>query len=245
MAILVATNLTENDHGARELAGAIAKRLGESIILAHVFEHTERSEASVHAALEYAIAEIERFGPVASHITLHGAPLTALMAYARRIDPKLVIIGKAHVANNRRGGFAKARTMLSRLDIPVLYASHVVPLMSSLVGSRRPRILAVLGDSRATDAAVLRTVRSLRRTIPSDCTFFCAGSGPQANEALRVRATSGEFDLVIAGARAHLTLIDDVVDDELPPILFVPPRHAVRIASRADVEAVSEAPHAP
>lgn len=222
MSIIVATALGPHDHDARELAGMLAKRLGETIILAHVSERHGPPPQVIREMLERATHEIARFGASAEYVLLSGDPGTALTDYARRAQPSFVIIGGAQPnAPRGRGKRRKARHLIDTLAVPVLCVPHAASLLQALLVGERFRVLVSGARDAKTQAAMLAQAHALRRLLTCDVSVLCSsrevGPSTQASRAARDR----RYDLVILDAAALEAETDWPFHDTAKPMLFV------------------------
>ncbi|MEZ0313544.1 MAG: universal stress protein [Myxococcota bacterium] len=225
MAIIVATALEPHDHEARELAGMLAKRMGETIILAHVLEHDEPSPQVMREMLDRATHEITRFGADAYHVLLRGDPTTALTDYARRVCPRLVIIGGPAPSDARGlGQRRKARHLVDALGVPVLCVPHSGELLRVLLEHEPFRVLVAAGLNAKADDAMLREAQALQRVLACDVSASYQGH---------------DHDLVVLDARLLEARTAWPFAEAAKPMLFVSELAHVPAASDVGSERVT------
>ncbi len=222
MAIIVATALGPHDHEARELAGILAKRMGETIILAHVLEQHEPPPHVMREMLDRATHEITRFGASAYHVLLCGEPTTALTEYARRVRPKLIVIGGPAPSDPRGSGQRrKARHLIDALHVPVLCVPHAGELLRMLLDGERFRVLVSCAHNAKADGAMLNAAHALRQDLPCDVSVL-RSSLEQGGARFAARlAKNRRYDLLVLDASLLESETAWPFPDAAKPMLFV------------------------
>ncbi len=131
--ILFPTDLSDSSDAARELATALARDTGATLIIAHVVEPAPHSAdfgfgGQGAEAVDDAVSkeQLEKVLPTdpnvrATHCLLHGSPVQEIVKYAEDEDVDMIVIG----THGRRGLFrvlmgSVAEGVVRKADCPVL-----------------------------------------------------------------------------------------------------------------------------
>jgi nucleotide-binding universal stress UspA family protein len=180
MAIVCGTDLSERSRPALAAAAAIARRVGEPLLLVHVVAAGELLEPDCRdrlagAAREALDREAERVagslaGGVQRRVAV-GHAVRELLAVAAAERASLVVVSSQGHASSplyRIGGTSERIAIESPL--PVLVVRDAAPFEAWARGERPLRVLAGLDFTSSSQSAV-RWVTALRRAGPCDVVF--------------------------------------------------------------------------
>jgi nucleotide-binding universal stress UspA family protein len=187
MITLCGTDFSEQAERAATAAAQIARRFGDTVVLAHVLEQPTtnlleiRGEArrlehllreAADRALHEAAARLQRSGATVETALLSGEPEQALTAQARQLDARMLVVG----THGRRalwrwfvGSVAERVQRLS--DRSVLVVREAAQGIADWSAGRRPLRILVAVDLDGTIEAVVHEVRLWRQAGPCDVTF--------------------------------------------------------------------------
>ncbi len=189
MKILVATDFSQQASAAADAAAALARRLGDGLVLAHVLEvpppgvllagplvtgdYVKELRSHVEGELAAEAKRLRAAGFDVDVELLEGVAADALAALAKRLDVRMIVLGthgRRALARAALGSFADA--VAAGADRPaVVVRGDAAGLVKAAPGRDRPlRVLCALDGSRASDAAIA-AVRLLRKGGPCDVTF--------------------------------------------------------------------------
>lgn len=180
MSILCGTDLSEN--GARSLAAgeAIARRLGEKLVAAHVLELppspaiAEEFEWSVKERVRHLLRKealrLRGGEPDADIAILNGPADQTLATHAAAVKARFIVVS---ALGRRSGGWWRLGSTTERLaaasPVPLLVVRDAGPFEQWSLGKRPLRALLAVGQD-ATSAAAARWLGDLRRAGPVDVT---------------------------------------------------------------------------
>jgi hypothetical protein len=161
MAIMVATALSDRDHGAREVAGVLAHKLCTRVDLVHV---ASSDVGALQTTLDFVAHEVSRFGVHASWAVLRGEPAAMLAEHARRTEPQLVIlVGAEHDQDATFG--AVTRSLVTRLQAPLLSVRNAGALMNALMGARPLQVIVATRHFAKADSLLASNLELLGNDV--------------------------------------------------------------------------------
>jgi nucleotide-binding universal stress UspA family protein len=199
MKIVCGTDFSEQAFRATEVAARLARRLGDTLVVAHVIQSpvyvphaTALDVANLRDALRGAaepslrdIATLLRRRKVdVEERLLEGSPGLALLELARQEGARLICVGThGRRAPARWFVGSVAEAVVTRSDRPVLVVRDGAPILDSDDAAAPLRALAAIDSTPASDSA-LRALGELRRFMPCDVTLLHAYWAPEEYERL-------------------------------------------------------------
>jgi nucleotide-binding universal stress UspA family protein len=190
MKLICAVDFSEPSLEAARVAGRLARRLGDELLLAHawtsplllyreVITDPMRVEQKLAEKSGLALEDLARTlrdqGVTVETRTIQADPAEAITALGREVQARMIVVG----SHSRRGaarmfiGSVAERTMLMA-DRPVLIVHPGAGALDDWTEGKRPlRVVMGLDRSPASQAAVA-WIRTLRALGPCDVTFVHA-----------------------------------------------------------------------
>jgi nucleotide-binding universal stress UspA family protein len=191
MKLICAIDFSEPSLEATRVAGRLARRFGDELVLVHAWTSPflfyreviadplrveEKVVAKVTADLESLASTFRAQGlTVDSRVVHHSDPAEAITALAREVDARMIVVG----SHSRRAaarlfiGSAAERTML-HTDRPVLLVHPGAGSIDDWIDGKRPLRVVVGLDRSPASRAALEWVGTLRGLGPCDVTFVHA-----------------------------------------------------------------------
>jgi nucleotide-binding universal stress UspA family protein len=177
MKIICGTDFSAHAEQASVVAAALARRLGDTLILAHVWDKTlgeglwhdfhDRISAAVRNRLYDHAIRLRKTGARVEEEIASGMPDEELAKMAGRPDNRLLVVG----ALGRRSGEwllgSVAEHLAVRCPIPSLVVRSAVPFEAWARGERRLKIFAAF-DFTGTAEAALRWIKGLLAAGPCE-----------------------------------------------------------------------------
>ena len=177
MKIICGTDFSEHAEQASLAAAALAQCLGNTLVLAHVWDKTlaeglwhdfhDRMSAAVRNRLYDHAIRLRKMGSSVEEETTSGMPDEELVKMAGRPDIRLLIVG----ALGRRSGEwllgSVAEHVAVRYPIPTLVVRSAVPFEAWASGERPLKIFAAF-DFTGTSEAALRWIKGLLAAGPCE-----------------------------------------------------------------------------
>lgn len=216
MKIVAGTDFSEQAYRATETAAALARQLGDTLVLAHAFELPAaiprarpedvdrlRKEVVATATRQLdGIAALLRKRQVEVQLTvIEGSPATALLDLGRREQARFIAVG-THGRHAPARWFvgSVAQGVASRSDRPVLVVRDAPPALDADREPHTLRALVAFDASRASQT-VMDTLGQIRLAVGCDATF------------LHVYWPPAEFErLGLVGPREILARDEEVVN---------------------------------
>src|SRR5262245_30568545 len=190
MKILCATDFSAQAERASRAALQLARRFGDSIILAHVLEPPTSNVLEVGAdartfesamrqaaekALDDAAAALRSHGTSVETVVLRGHPQEALTVFAREIDARLIVLGSHGRQAPWRWFVGSVAERTQRLaDRPVLIVREHAEGIGEWASGRRPLRVVVGIDMSEASLAPVAFVKELRKKGPCRIDFVHA-----------------------------------------------------------------------
>ena len=177
MKIICGTDFSEHAEQASRAAAALARRLGDTLVLAHVWDETldeglwqdfhDRMSAAVRNRLYDHAMRLRKTGASVEEEIPSGMPDVELAKLASRLDARLLVVGSL----GRRSGEwllgSVAEHVAVRAPVPTLVVRSAVPFEAWARGERPLKIFAAF-DFTGTAEAALRWIKDLAAAGPCE-----------------------------------------------------------------------------
>ena len=169
MKIICGTDFSEHADQASRAAAALARRLGDTLVLAHVWDETlgeglwddfhDRMSAAVRNRLYDHAVRLRETGASVEEEILSGMPDVELAKLASRLDARLLVVGSLGRRSGEwlLGSVAEHAAVLS--PVPTLVVRSAVPFEAWARGER-PLKVFVAFDFTGTAEAALRWIKA-------------------------------------------------------------------------------------
>lgn len=205
MSVLCATDFGEEAGRAAEVAAAVARRIGEPLVLVHAFMPPEipfdgepgAQMAALEAAAEASMTfERVRLAPLLDRIeirTVFGSPESVVPRIATHEDARLIVCGAHNRAAPARWLLGSTAARLSRVSpSPVLVVRGPIDGFLAWGRNDRPLHVLVAFDLDETFDAEMDFAEGLLEAGPCELEFLHAAGGPSVREAEFARLASDE-----------------------------------------------------
>jgi len=154
--ILCGTDLSLASEPALKAAGALAKKQGRELLLAHVLERDDSAaRSSAELQLEQEAGELRReLGISVETVIVTGAPDELLLDLARKRDAKLLVVSAEGKSRRGRRLGSVPEHLCQNALVPVLVARNADGLLAWSRGSRNLNVLLGSGLGQASTSAL-------------------------------------------------------------------------------------------
>ena len=177
MKIICGTDFSEHAEQASRAAAALARRLGDTLVLAHVWDETlgeglwqdfhDRMSAAVRNRLYDHAVRLRKTGASVEEEMLSGMPDVELAKLASRLDARLLVVGSLGRRSSEWLLGSVAEHVAVRAPVPTLVVRSAVPFEAWARGER-PLKIFVAFDFTGTAEAALRWIKGLAAAGPCE-----------------------------------------------------------------------------
>ncbi len=226
MKIVIGTDFSAHAVPAGEVALALARKLGDSLVLAHAFEPfrgqypegltpeiVSAMRKRAQAELGAGAAELRAQGVAVDERLADGPAPDTLVTLGREVDARLLVVGthgRSAASRLLFGSVAERSVLLSDRPVLVVRARAENDEDGWTSGRRNLRLVVGVDVSSASRAAIA-WVRGLRATLPCDVTFLHAYNPADELARLGLVGTGG-----LVGTHPTVT---EAIERELAPLI--------------------------
>lgn len=154
--ILCGTDLSEASDAALKAAGALARKQGRELLLAHVLERDDpRARSSAELQLEQDAGELRReLGVSVETVVVAGAPDARLLDLAEKREAKLIVVAAEGKSRRGRRLGSVPEHLCQNAQVPVLVARNADGLLAWSRGAGALNVLLGSGLGQASTSAL-------------------------------------------------------------------------------------------